>query len=381
MTGPDQATVAEMIPRGSLDIARTVRIVTEAARALDERRAAGHPAGDVDVTEILVIERPGAPDDVRLDERRVAETVPRMLAPEQLAGGRVDARTDVYALGRVLYQMLTGREPFPEGRAATTVLAPAPTEVNPWVPPAFDAVLAKALAADPTQRYAGCAELAEAAAAAAATTVRRDGAVTPRSKRRLVIAVLASVLAVVVAVTVAIVAGRDRSAAPPSAAATSTTRSPELKAALWGSYAYLADAFPELLPVSVDGIGYHELVNCTPVDERLGAVSLYEPPRVGRVLCVGDYEPVMGVVVACNADRTRMAPEPPTWRITGEERWTRPSGAGTLRWGEFTNTAGEVRGRLEVFFDSPQRSHCSLRVNGTGTGAELHDRWWADAPL
>ncbi|MFI5718007.1 hypothetical protein [Nocardia sp. NPDC051750] len=376
MTSVGEATVAEMVPRGSLDGARTVRIVAEIARQLGEYRRAGHPVPGLDMTQILVAEQPGAPDTVRLAPLVAA---PRYRAPEQLAGGPGDERTDVYVLGCVLFEMLTGREPFAPGDGGPGVAPPAVTTVNPWVPAAFDTVVAKALTADPAGRYADGTALATAARAAAAPRPEA-GPPPPDRRRRTVAYVAVAVVAVLIAV-IAVAVVRRPADPPPSAAATTETRSPELKAALWGSYAYIADAFPDLLPISVDGIGYQGLVDCRPVDRVLNLVSLYEPPEVGGVACYGNYEPVVLVIATCRADLAPIAPDSSPWDIAGQESWTRPSGAGRLAWGEITTVGGERRGRLDVFFDDPGRDHCRLEVNGVGTGALLHDRWWPDAPL
>ncbi|WP_280398112.1 hypothetical protein [Nocardia carnea] len=190
-----------------------------------------------------------------------------------------------------------------------------------------------------------------------------------------------AVVAVLMAVIAVTVVRRAAAPSPPPSAAVTETRSPELKAALWGSHAYIADAFPELLPVSVDGVGYQDLVECRAVAGNLETVSLYDPPEVGRVACFGNYEPVVLVIATCRADLAPISPDQLPWTIAGEERWERPSGSGRLVWGEFTTVRGEQRGRLDVLFDDPGRAHCRLEVNGIGTGALLHDRWWPDAPL
>jgi hypothetical protein len=101
--------------------------------------------------------------------RRVSGTLPYM-APEQARGEceRIDARTDIYGLGAVLYELLTGRPPhagreqvalWREVRAGKIV---PPAERNPQVPPAVNDLCLRCLAADPAQRFGSAAELAEA---------------------------------------------------------------------------------------------------------------------------------------------------------------------------------------------------------------------------
>jgi len=94
-------------------------------------------------------------------------TLPYM-APEQLRGESADARCDVWAGGAVLYEMATGRRPFPQTNAPLLIDAilnrpfdPA-SRLNPEVPPVLDEVIRKALAKDPSQRYQTGGELAVA---------------------------------------------------------------------------------------------------------------------------------------------------------------------------------------------------------------------------
>src|SRR5262249_43376079 len=93
-------------------------------------------------------------------------------APEQLEGHPVDARTDVYALGCVLFQTLTGRVPYPRDSVAATMFAhfeakpPSVTALVPEAPEALDRVIATALAKDPEQRYQSAGDLARAALSA-----------------------------------------------------------------------------------------------------------------------------------------------------------------------------------------------------------------------
>ncbi|HEX3262178.1 MAG TPA: protein kinase, partial [Solirubrobacterales bacterium] len=95
------------------------------------------------------------------------------VAPEQIAGEEIDGRADVYSLGCVLYECLVGQPPFRRDSDIAVVFAhleaePPPASAHrPELPAALDAVIARALAKDPEQRYPSCRELARAALAVA----------------------------------------------------------------------------------------------------------------------------------------------------------------------------------------------------------------------
>ena len=93
------------------------------------------------------------------------------IAPEQLSSGHADARSDVYGLGCVLYELLTGSVPFPRETPVAKIFAhvnqsaPPPSELVGGLPPELDAVVARAMAKDPDERYQSAGELAHAFAA------------------------------------------------------------------------------------------------------------------------------------------------------------------------------------------------------------------------
>ena len=90
---------------------------------------------------------------------------PDYMPPEQIQGERGDARTDVYALGMILFEMLAGKLPYYKADAVTVmkehVLSEAPRLrlVKPGISPPLDAVVAKALRRDPNQRYDSLADM------------------------------------------------------------------------------------------------------------------------------------------------------------------------------------------------------------------------------
>jgi serine/threonine-protein kinase len=104
-------------------------------------------------------------------DRSMAGTMvgtPAFMSPEQIKGEKVDGRTDIFSAGTILYQLLTGEQPF-KGEGAWTVAKriveedpPPPSRLAVSVSPALDAVVHKALAKEPAQRYGKAREFAAA---------------------------------------------------------------------------------------------------------------------------------------------------------------------------------------------------------------------------
>jgi serine/threonine protein kinase len=155
---------------GPLPPQRATRIVEQIAAALDYAHQRGFIHRDVKPANIFV----GEGDRVTLTDFGIAKAAsetehltrtgtlmgtPEYMSPEQAGGGTVDHRTDLYALGVVLYQMLVGRVPF-RGTTPHAVLhhviyeAPLPPrQLNPDLSPALEPVVLKAIAKQPDHRY------------------------------------------------------------------------------------------------------------------------------------------------------------------------------------------------------------------------------------
>jgi len=107
-------------------------------------------------------------DDTDLTSTGTMLGTVKYLAPEQVDSAPVDGRTDIYALGVVLYECLVGRPPFVADTAAATALArlhqtpPAPRTLRADVPPGLDAAVMRALARDPNRRFATADDLRSA---------------------------------------------------------------------------------------------------------------------------------------------------------------------------------------------------------------------------
>jgi len=92
---------------------------------------------------------------------------PSYMSPEQVKGKPIDGRTDIFSLGVVLYEMLTGEKPFP-GQSITTVIYKIvneepipPRQLNPSIHPGLNQIVLRALAKEPEERYQSCRELLE----------------------------------------------------------------------------------------------------------------------------------------------------------------------------------------------------------------------------
>src|SRR4051794_446098 len=181
MTYVEAVDLRELLCReGPLAPERAVAIVTQVAQALDAAHAAGIVHRDVKPANILVAEgdeallcdfglaRHEASSDSLTGERGLLGTV-AYVAPEQIENQSVDHRADVYALGCVLLECLTGEAPFPRDTelgvlyAHLNERAPAVSERRPGLPAGFDGVVAEALDKDPARRPQTAGALAGAA--------------------------------------------------------------------------------------------------------------------------------------------------------------------------------------------------------------------------
>jgi YVTN family beta-propeller protein len=184
--GTDLGTL--LAEQGALDPHRAVSIVSQVASALDAAHARGLVHRDVKPANILVVQGRGSRgehvylSDFGLTKRVASDSevtktgqflgTLNYAAPEQFEGRPLDARTDVYSLGCVLFECLTGRVPFQKEQDAALMYAhlqeppPAVTVLQPELPSALDSVVARAMAKRPQDRFSDAGELAATARAA-----------------------------------------------------------------------------------------------------------------------------------------------------------------------------------------------------------------------
>jgi serine/threonine protein kinase/DNA-binding beta-propeller fold protein YncE len=175
-----------ILREGRLDPGRAVEIVEQVAAALDAAHRGGLVHRDVKPANVMLTSTHGQEHvyltDFGLTKR--AESVaaltrtgafvgtPDYMPPEQIQGQRPDARTDVYALGCLLFQALTGRPPYDRGTEIAKMYAhlhdppPSVLEAAPGTPADLDGLVSRALAKDPDERYPSAGDLARAARAA-----------------------------------------------------------------------------------------------------------------------------------------------------------------------------------------------------------------------
>ncbi len=163
-------TLAARLARGPLAEADAVRIAVELAEALNVAHAGGvlhrdlkpanimlAPGGVVKILDFGIARfRPRGRPDTEADEGFMG--TPGYVAPEQWVGKPADERSDLYALGVVLFEMVSGKRPFPErepftlARASIERIARRLSTLVPTVTPALDKLVARLLAADPALR-------------------------------------------------------------------------------------------------------------------------------------------------------------------------------------------------------------------------------------
>ena len=200
---------------GPLEPKRAVELLAQVADALDAAHERGLVHRDVKPSNVLIGQAVGKEhcylSDFGLTKRAgslsgvsatgtIVGTL-EYVAPEQITGDPLDARADVYSLGCVLYECLTGETPFPRATDVALLWAhvheqpPPPSQVRTGLPSALDPVLASALAKEPDRRQHSAGELVAEARAALGLVETAPAQARPRPRRLLLAAVTLLVLA------------------------------------------------------------------------------------------------------------------------------------------------------------------------------------------
>src|SRR5499427_1764210 len=181
-------TLARRLDRGPLPLEQVLKIGTQIADALDKAHRAGIVHRDLKPGNIMLtatgaklldfgLAKPAAPllnlatmtvtkaESPLTKEGMIVGTF-QYMSPEQIEGKEVDGRSDIFSLGAVLYEMLTGKKAF-EGKSqlsvASAILEKEPlalAEVKPMTPPAVDHAIRKCLAKSPDERWQSASDLA-----------------------------------------------------------------------------------------------------------------------------------------------------------------------------------------------------------------------------
>jgi serine/threonine protein kinase len=172
--------LSAMIARGPMLPADAVRVAAHVADGLDEAHAKGIVHRDIKPENILVSTKVvkvldfgiskqiGGTADPGLTQGGMVVGTPNYMSPEQALGRAVDARTDIFSLGVVLYEMLSGQKPF-TGEAATQVLLQIvmnePRDIAQaafGITPALAAIVRRCMKKQPDDRFATCEDLRKA---------------------------------------------------------------------------------------------------------------------------------------------------------------------------------------------------------------------------
>ncbi|NNJ08718.1 protein kinase [Chloroflexales bacterium ZM16-3] len=190
-----------LLRAGAISPDALCQILRPVADALDYAHSRGVIHRDIKPGNIFLIQTASGPPQVMLTDFGIAKRLdapgltttgaligtPDYMAPEQIAGKQVDARTDVYALGMLAYRALTGRRAF-EGSTQDVLMGhlysqpPPPSSVAPDLPSSLDPVLLRAVASDATARFPSASafvQAIDAARGAQAIVVGRPPALPP----------------------------------------------------------------------------------------------------------------------------------------------------------------------------------------------------------
>src|SRR5204863_6859338 len=172
-------SLKELIVRSApLPADTAISIATQILSALEYAHRSGLIHRDIKPQNVLITNQGGVKvtdfgiaksvSDLGLTEAGIALGTAHYFSPEQAKGERVVPQSDIYAVGVSLYEMLTGRLPFESDTAMglaykhISEMPKPPSNLNPNIPPRLEAIIMKALAKDPSQRFSSASEMERA---------------------------------------------------------------------------------------------------------------------------------------------------------------------------------------------------------------------------
>jgi streptogramin lyase len=298
---------------GTLAPERAVAIASQVADALDAAHAKGLVHRDVKPSNVLLDQQRGrehvyladfgltqSVSDTRPTDGHLMGTVD-YVAPEQIIGDNVDGRADVYALGCLLFEALTGTLPFSGASDVAVVYAhleqppPRATERRPSLPAAVDDVLARAMAKDRTERQPTCGALVDDVRQALGLV-----AAEPRSLRRATLLILAAVLAAAAGVAAVVLATRDSGPPAPTTGGQLVRIDPSANEV---EASYAVSAYPGIVTTARDRVWLGDFRDGSlwRLDPRRGDLQRFtttgEPRDLtsvgGRIYVAGDGETIL----------------------------------------------------------------------------------------
>jgi len=218
-------TLADRLQRGALAVEQAIEYARQTADALDEAHRHGIVHRDLKPGNIFVtkggvklldfglarlrqgVGGAGADDSAPTEAKPLTQEgaivgTLQYMAPEQLEGENVDARTDLFAFGAVLYEMVTGRKAF-QGQSQASLIGailhtdpPAVSELRPMAPSSLDRLVRKCLHKDPDERWQTARDLKDELRWITESGGRREGATAPAGRRvsKMLIAALAGAI-------------------------------------------------------------------------------------------------------------------------------------------------------------------------------------------